>query len=310
MIQMKKAHDLMNYAVTAGTLASLAQVGVLDAICEGPCRVGELRERFGLDEPALVRALGVLKEAGYLEEEGGAWQVEAELREAGERGPANARQVLFLMNGLTEHLKSGASLMSDDDMRGMTYQVATPGLARMWAEPAAELASRFAPAKRILDVGAGAGPWSLAMAARYDDVEVTALDLPPVLPRFEEAAKAAGARYQLAPGSFFEVELEPVYDRVILGNVLHLERPDGARRLLERARGWVAPGGELVIVDAFPFEGHELDLAIYRLHLALRVSGGTVHDEETLRAWCRGVGLEPEAVVSLGRVGALRARAP
>src|SRR5262249_25282997 len=63
------------------------------------------------------------------------------------------------------------------------YPDVVPYLGMIFAATAERVADQLAvPGLRVLDVGAGAAPWSLALAARQPDCQVTAVDLPAVLP--------------------------------------------------------------------------------------------------------------------------------
>ena len=61
----------------------------------------------------------------------------------------------------------------------------------------------------MLDLGAGAAPWSLALAAADPEVVVTAVDLPAVLPVPGEIVAAAGrdAQFRLLGEDVFTVTL-------------------------------------------------------------------------------------------------------
>ena len=68
----------------------------------------------------------------------------------------------------------------------------------MFESAAAELAGKLPGCpERVLDVGAGSGVWSLAMAERHDETCVVALDLP--------ALQASHKNYKrlLGEGSLF-----------------------------------------------------------------------------------------------------------
>ena len=123
-----------------------------------------------------------------------------------------------------------------------------------FAEQAAELAAALPGAPRtILDVGAGSAIWSLAMAARLPQAHVVAVDLPGVVGAALETADALGVdrrRMSLVAGDYHDVVLPSKVGRIVVANVLGMEQPDGARRLLARLAGQLAPGGQLVIVEA------------------------------------------------------------
>ena len=92
------------------------------------------------------------------------------------------------------------------------------------AEQAAKLLAQ--PGLRVLDIGAGAAPWSLALAAREPSSTVTAVDLPAVMRSTRTAVLQAGLedRYEFVEGSAFDVDWgEPAtYDLALIANVCHL----------------------------------------------------------------------------------------
>jgi len=93
-------------------------------------------------------------------------------------------------------------------------------LFRPSAERAAELLAQ--PGLRVLDIGAGAAPWSLAIAAREPSSTVTAVDLPAVMRSTRTAVRQAGFedRYEFVEGSAFDVDWgEPAtYDLALIAN--------------------------------------------------------------------------------------------
>lgn len=111
-------------------------------------------------------------------------------------------------------------------------------------------------ALRILDVGAGTGTGSLALAARFPDADVTAVDLSePFLHRLLEKAAAQGVasrvhvvRADLDAGWPAGEPADLVWASMSLH---HLADPD---RVLGEILGHLAPGGHLAVaeMDGFP----------------------------------------------------------
>lgn len=284
------AHDHFERASRAAVLATLATNGVLAALLEGPASAEVLADRLELHEGALARALDVLVAMGLLERERDTFAVDADLQAQAAQGPAPLAAVLALLQGLPQHLRTGNALVADRRDRGALYAKATPGLGRMFAPAARQLAELLPPAATILDVGAGSGVWSLAMARSAPACEVTAVDLEAVLGAFREAA--VDVPHHTVAGDYHEVDPGGPFDRVVLANVLHLEPPARASRLLRRAAGWTRPGGELVVVDTLLRNaGNALTVSSYALHLGLRIQGSQVHDAMTVAQWAADVGL-------------------
>jgi ubiquinone/menaquinone biosynthesis C-methylase UbiE len=205
------------------------------------------------------------------------------------------------------------------DAREAVYSSVVSKLALVFAHGVRQLAVALPgyPA-HILDVGAGSGIWSLAMAQRHAEMRVTALDFPTVLQAFRIRAEHMGLsdRIGLLPGNFHCVAIpEDRFDRIVLANVLHLEPPEQAAALIRRVASVLLPGGDLVIVDMLG-DGTpvgERAQAIYALHLALRTREGKVHPLSDLQAWVERAGLLPDEFIALGTpqgMGALVAHKP
>ncbi len=172
--------------------------------------------------------------------------------------------------------------------------------------------------RKILDLGAGAAPWTLALAALDPSVTVTAVDLPGVAPVTRQAVAAAGreAQFELLEHDMFTLELEDdTFDLVILGNVCHLFDDYTNRTLLSRVARWVAPGGTVGIIDFLPNERRDgpRALALYSVELAQRKPAGQLYPFSSYAGWLRETGFERIERVELTAcppVALVRARRP
>jgi 2-polyprenyl-3-methyl-5-hydroxy-6-metoxy-1,4-benzoquinol methylase len=107
---------------------------------------------------------------------------------------------------------------------------------------------------RVLDVAAGHGLFGIAVAERYPQAQVTALDWPNVLAVASENARRAGVadRHALRGGSAFDVEWGGLYDVVLLTNFLHHFDVPACEALAARAFAALAPGGRALTLDFIP----------------------------------------------------------
>jgi SAM-dependent methyltransferase len=210
---------------------------------------------------------------------------------------------------VAEFLRSGSPLVRMDgagDEREREYRDVVPRLASMFDDAASELAGRLAPhGHRLLDVGTGSGVWSLAFAQVDPDLHVVGADFPAVLEAFTARARALGLseRVTTCPGDAYESALGSGHDRVMIANVLHLESPERARALVDRAAQALAPDGELVLIDAFDADEISLPrrrgLATYHLSLAQRTDEGGLHHIADAQKWCRAAGLPITRVIEI-----------
>ncbi|MFM8272936.1 MAG: methyltransferase [Gemmata sp.] len=107
---------------------------------------------------------------------------------------------------------------------------------------------------RVLDVAAGHGLFGLAVAEKFPNAHVTALDWGSVLAAAAESARAARAadRYALLPGSAFEVDWGGPYDVVLLTNFLHHFDAATCEQLARKALAALAPGGRCLTLEFIP----------------------------------------------------------
>lgn len=108
----------------------------------------------------------------------------------------------------------------------------------------------FSKAKTFLDVGAGPGMYSFAIAERFPHLAVTLLDLPGSL---DVAAKHVAERgyeerVKLVTGDATKWVPDAPFDAVLISNMLHMLGTPTAKALIRHAyEHLVAPGGMLII---------------------------------------------------------------
>ena len=109
---------------------------------------------------------------------------------------------------------------------------------------------------RVLDIAAGHGLFGIEIAKKNSKARVTGLDWAPVLRVALENARKAGVqdRYDMLPGSAFEVDFGGPYDAVLLTNFLHHFDPPTCVTLLKKVRGSMKPGGRAATLEFVPNE--------------------------------------------------------
>jgi SAM-dependent methyltransferase len=107
---------------------------------------------------------------------------------------------------------------------------------------------------RVLDIAAGHGLFGIEIARQNPQAHVTGLDWAPVLRVALDNARRAGVqdRYDMLPGSAFEVDFGGPYDAVLLTNFLHHFDAPTCERLLQRVARGLKPGGTAVTLEFVP----------------------------------------------------------
>jgi hypothetical protein len=109
---------------------------------------------------------------------------------------------------------------------------------------------------RVLDIAAGHGLFGIEIAKQNPQARVTGLDWAPVLRVALDNARKAGVqeRYDMLPGSAFEVKFGGPYDAVLLTNFLHHFDVPTCVGLLKKVHGALKPGGRAATLEFVPNE--------------------------------------------------------
>ncbi len=109
---------------------------------------------------------------------------------------------------------------------------------------------------RVLDIAAGHGLFGIEIAKQNPQAHVTGLDWAPVLRVALDNARRAGVheRYDMLPGSAFEVDFGGPYDAVLLTNFLHHFDKPTCVGLLRKVHGSLKPGGRAATLEFVPNE--------------------------------------------------------
>ena len=110
---------------------------------------------------------------------------------------------------------------------------------------------------RVLDIAAGHGLFGIEVAKHNSQARIAAVDWAPVLEVARANARKAGVeeRYELKPGSAFEVDYGGPYDLVLLTNFLHHFDRETCVGLLRKVHASLRPGGRAAALEFVPDEG-------------------------------------------------------
>ena len=287
--------DFLHEAIAASAaLAAADRLGVLARLAAGPADPVALARDCTISEHGARLLLAAMTNLGLIEEASDG------LYSAAASDLAQLAAMITPWGHLAEAIREDRPTMAGDTPGGAEalYPEVVSHLGA-WFAPVAERAADHlvARGRRVLDLGVGAAPWSLALAARNPDIRVTAVDLSAVLSvtRQVVATSSYDARFDYLSGDLFTIDLgRSAYDLAIAGNLCHLFDEATNRRLLGRLFDALHPGGTLAILDALPNE--QLDgprpVVLYALGLLLRTNRGQVYPFSTYVGWLRDVGYE------------------
>jgi len=109
---------------------------------------------------------------------------------------------------------------------------------------------------RVLDIAAGHGLFGIEIAKQNPQARVTGLDWAPVLRVALDNARKAGVaeRYDMLPGSAFDVDFGGPYDAVLLTNFLHHFDQPTCVGLLKKVHKALRSGGQVATLEFVPNE--------------------------------------------------------
>lgn len=143
---------------------------------------------------------------------------------------------------------------------------------------------------QILDLGCGAGNFTLRLLGLVSPLDCTLVDLSrPMLDRAEQrvtAAKAGSVRTIQSDIRDLNFDLGS-FDAILAGQVLHHLRDDSDwRAMFERLHRWLRPGGALFVADFISFDDPDLQaLMVSRYGAYLETLGGAEYRDKVL-AYC------------------------
>jgi SAM-dependent methyltransferase len=284
----------------SAAVEAAGDLGMLDQLAQGPATAEELSANGRLAPRMVTLLLDALCTAGAV--------ARVDDRYEALTDPADLALERRLWSGLAGAVRDGRPVLDVTDPIAVAacYPVV---LARSTAHVAPAVAALTAAlagrGPEVLDLGAGACPWSRALAQADAEIRVTAVELPGVaaITRRSIADHGLGDRFRVVEGDLFRAEVGTGFDLVLIAGVCRLFGPTANALLARRAAALVRPGGEVAIVDALPDADRSdgRSNALYALGLALRTSTGGVHHLSAYASWLYDAGLAGIELVELDR---------
>ncbi len=287
---------VMEIEQIAAVVRSAHQTGVMSALGTQPVTVEDLAGRAGGDARAYRFLMNIVEGLGYAVARGEGYVASSELLDLRKDQSFNWEHLpRFLASGqpwkeIDKDLQAlggfYVNFFGDMEYAAQMLPVATAVAQRLESRPL-----------RILDIGAGTGVWSLAMAALHPQASVFAVDLPDVLQEhFQPRAAQLGfaGRIETQAGDFHLLDYaKNTYDRVVMGQSYQFLREAESRGFLAKMAASLVPGGEFVAIHHFAdaTERQRLSRSLYEMRLAMRSKGTKNYSRQEMEAMCDEAGL-------------------
>ena len=291
-------------------LEAAVQVRVFDLLDAGPKSASEIAAQTGASPRGarmLLNALVGLEllakkgDAYALTPESAAFLVSTKPEYRGGMLRHGSTQLIPHWLKLTEAVRTGKPPISvnQQDTGGDFFREFVEDLFPMGYPSAKVLADHLlakAPAGpyAVLDLAAGSGVWSIALAEKSPKVQVTVVDWPAVIPVAQKvtARRGVGDRYRYVAGDLLEADFGTGHQAATLGHILHSEGERRSRALLKKTFAALAPGGVIAISEMTPNEDRSgpLFALIFALNMLVHTDAGDTFTFGEISAWLREAG--------------------
>ncbi len=147
---------------------------------------------------------------------------------------------------------------------------------------------------RVLDLAAGSGVWGIALAQRSEQVRVTALDWPEVLPTTRKTVAQFGLsdRFRFVEGDLLQADFGDHYTVATLGHILHSEGEQRSRALFAKTFRALDSGGTIAIAEFLvnrdrtgPVNG-----LLFAVNMLVNTDQGNTYSFEEISGWLAEAG--------------------
>jgi ubiquinone/menaquinone biosynthesis C-methylase UbiE len=159
------------------------------------------------------------------------------------------------------------------------------------------LAVQLAPAPiSVLDLAAGSGVWSVALAQQSPQIRVTAVDWPGVIPVTKKVTARHGVadRYTFVAGDLHTADFGQRHRIATLGHILHSEGEARSRRLLKKTFEALTPGGTIAIAEIL-VDGERktaVPALIFAVNMLVNSDEGGTFSFDEIRSWLEDAGFK------------------
>ena len=296
----------LGYYWEAKIFLTSVKLDIYTPLSGGPKTAKEIAASIKADPPFLERLLDALVAIGLLSRQGERYANTPAVAEfLVKTSPFYMGELMLLQDAewedwgkLEEIVRSGRPavkgniFMSRPEIGANVLKV----LHRMAQRIAPDLAQRIdlSRYKTFLDVGGGAGTYSITFCKRYPQLQATLFDLPQTLYVSQKSIEKEKMedRIRLVGGNFNEDALPGTFDVIFLSDILHYQTSEENAALIQKLYRATHPGGIVIMKDMFLNEadGDPGWNAIFSIHLLVYTEKGRCFSAAEARGWLEKAG--------------------
>ncbi len=191
--------------------------------------------------------------------------------------------------GGVNHQEGGAEFFEQfvEDLFPMSYPAAQALAAEL------KVAETSSPLS-VLDLAAGSGVWSIALAQASAKVSVRAVDWPVVLKVTQRMTARLGVadRYTFVAGDLGLADFGRGHNIATLGHILHSEGETRSRELLKKTYDALASGGTIAIQEFLVDEQRAKNAMglLFAVNMLVATDDGDTFSFEEIASWLKEIG--------------------
>lgn len=291
-------------------LEAAVRLGVFDAMDDRPSTLDEAVQRLGASPRGLRALLNALVGLGLLDRYGDRYALTDESAAyLVTKSPAYQGYMCKHVSGhllprwmrLTEVVRTGRpqNVVNEQADGGAYFREFVEDIFPMSYDAARALAMELIDPKgeevvRVLDLAAGSGVWSIALAQASPRVRVTAVDWPAVLPVTRRVARRHGVidRFTFVEGDLMSADFGRNHAIATLGHILHSEGEARSRQLIRQTFDALAPGGTIAIAEFIANEDRTgpIGAMIFAVTMLVNTEAGDTFTFNEMSEWLTAAG--------------------
>jgi hypothetical protein len=293
--------------MAAKHLFAACEVGLFEALAEGPATLDKLTQRLGIPRRTARITADAMVALGLLQRDGDAYRNgPAAAAFLSGSTPADLRPFMRLLRlrydgwaNFEAAIRTGEepgfiTQMNEEDQRIFSegVEAASAGAALALAE-----VYEFERHERLLDLGGGTGSFLIPIVARHPQIHGGLFEIPAVaaIARQRLADRGLAGRVSVLEGDLLRDPIPDGYDSFLLANVVHIFSPEQNRDLFRRVHEHARQGSRLLLVSFWTDPSHTEPVfaAVMAGEFLLAGGEGDVYSEEEVHDWLETTGWAP-----------------
>jgi len=292
-------------------LDAAARLGIFDALADGSKTTSQIARDCSVSARGAKAVLNALAGLKFLTRENGAYGLTAESAAFLVRGkPAylggllrhGVQSIVPHWAHLQETVRTGKPAVPvNREAEGAGYfatfvaDLFAPNFASAQVL-AKTLASGHPSPAAALDLAAGSAVFGIALALEVPGITVTAIDWKDVIPVTRKIVSQfkLDERFRFVEGDLLDVDFGSDYSVAVLGQVLHTNGPDWARRVIKKTYDALVPGGTIAIAEWLVNDdrtGPPPSL-IFAVNMLVHLEDGDTYSFSEISGWLREAGFK------------------